>query len=150
MSIPKRIRPISICLFYNNGKILATKAFDEVKKETFYRSIGGGIEFGESGIEAIEREVTEELGVEIENIKELGIFESIFVYNGKQGHEFVMVFDADFKDKNFYNKNEIKVTEGDLVGTAYWLTIEEIINKKVILYPESLPKLLKEKFGGFA
>jgi len=42
----KQIRPIAICAFLRNNRILVAEGFDPVKDETFYRPLGGGIEFG--------------------------------------------------------------------------------------------------------
>jgi len=139
----QKIRPISICIFYHKGRILATEAYDKVKKQYFYRSIGGGIEFQESGSEALIREVREELNTEITNIKLLGVFENIFVYNGKQGHEIVFVYDAKFKDKSFYKKENIPVLEGKIKSNAVWLTINKMPKDKPI-YPDGLIKSIKK------
>ena len=63
--------------------------FDSVKKEIYYRPLGGGIEFGEYGIDAIQREFQEELGVDLNNLKYLFTMENIFTLNGNRGHEIV-------------------------------------------------------------
>ncbi len=42
-----KIRPIALCVFLNNNRILVNEGYDPVKQQTFYRSLGGGIEFGE-------------------------------------------------------------------------------------------------------
>ena len=57
-----RIRPIALCLFRHAGRILVGNAYDAVKQEHYCRPLGGGIEFGERGAEAIVREIREELG----------------------------------------------------------------------------------------
>ena len=42
-----RIRPLAICVFLNNNRILVAEGYDPIKQQTFYRPLGGGIEFGE-------------------------------------------------------------------------------------------------------
>lgn len=50
-------RPLVICLFSNNGRILAAKGTDSVKKNEFYRPLGGMIEFSERSSDALKREI---------------------------------------------------------------------------------------------
>lgn len=43
-----RIRPLAVALVRRaDGAVLAVKCYDKVKREYFYRALGGGIEFGE-------------------------------------------------------------------------------------------------------
>jgi hypothetical protein len=42
-----QIRPLAICVFSQNGKILVCEGYDATTSDTFYRPLGGGIEFGE-------------------------------------------------------------------------------------------------------
>jgi ADP-ribose pyrophosphatase YjhB (NUDIX family) len=72
-----------------------------------YRPPGGHVEFGERAIETIAREVVEELQTEGENYQLLSMLENMFVYGGKQHHEIVFIFTADFKDKSFYEKDNV-------------------------------------------
>ena len=64
-----RIRPLAICLFRHNERILVAEAYDPVKKEAFYRPLGGGIEFGEHSEQTIQRELLEEIGAEVCELK---------------------------------------------------------------------------------
>ena len=131
-------RPLVICLFSNNGRILAAKGTDSVKQNEFYRPLGGMIEFGERSSDALKREILEETNQEITNLKYITTVENIFTYEGKAGHEIVMVYDAEFKDKSLYEKEDIDVTEGDIWCKAYWLNINDCKSGKVILYPEGM------------
>lgn len=137
------IRPLAICVFSRNGKILACFGKDDVKKEEYYRPIGGMIEFGETGEEALIREVMEETSAEIKNLKYLGTLENIFTYLGKPHHEIVMVYDAEFTDEELYDRNEIEINEANTWNKSYWLPIEDCRAGKYILYPEGLPDLLR-------
>ena len=131
-------RPLVICLFSNNGRILAAKGVDSVKQNEFYRPLGGMIEFGERSYEALKREILEETNQEITNLKYITTVENIFTYEGKAGHEIVMVYDAEFKDKSLYEKEDIDVTEGDIWCKAYWLNINDCKSGKMLLYPEGI------------
>ena len=54
-----------------------------IKDETFYRPIGGRIEFGERGAETVAREIREEINAEVANLVYLGALENIFTYESK-------------------------------------------------------------------
>jgi 8-oxo-dGTP pyrophosphatase MutT (NUDIX family) len=139
-----RIRPIAICLFRNGNRILVSEGFDTVKQNYFYRPLGGGIEYGESSKAAVEREIREELGVEIENVQLLDVLENIFIYEGQQGHEIVFVFDAEFADKSLYKLDEIDgfEQEANVRFKAIWKSLNEIERSGGRLVPENLAKLL--------
>ena len=77
-----RIRLIVSAIIKNKNKILVQKGYDNEKDEEFYRLPGGGIEFGETGSVALKREIVEEFGSKISNVKFLGIIENIFNYKG--------------------------------------------------------------------
>lgn len=139
-----RIRPIALCVFRKNDRILVFEGYDSVKGETFYRPLGGGIEFGESGEAAVRREIMEELHSEIEELKHLGYLENIFIHNGRMGHEIIMVYDGVAKESKLYEQAEMKVTEanGEVVR-AMWKSLDEFGEGKFILYPTGLLEMLK-------
>ena len=61
----KEIRPIVLGLAIKDNKILVAEGYDDVKKQTFYRCLGGGIEFLECSKDALKREIQEELNVSL-------------------------------------------------------------------------------------
>jgi 8-oxo-dGTP pyrophosphatase MutT (NUDIX family) len=137
------IRPIAICVFRNNDCILVFEGHDQIKGETYYRPLGGGIEFGESGEAAVRREIMEELHSEIVDLKHLGFLENIFIFNGKPGHEIVTIYDGGLKESGLYDQAVIEVVEanGELVH-AMWKGLDEFGEGKFILYPNGLLALL--------
>lgn len=140
----QKIRPISICLFRNGNRILVCENFDSVKQDYFCRPLGGGIEFGESSRAAMLREIEEEVGLEVENLRLIDVVENIFVCEGGQGHEVVFVYDAEFVDKSLYQQEEISGYEHEVNAhfKAKWFAVEEIQKCKVRLVPEGLVQLL--------
>ncbi len=44
----KEIRPIVLGIARKDNKILVVEGYDKIKDETFYRCLGGGIEFLET------------------------------------------------------------------------------------------------------
>jgi len=140
------IRPLAICIFKNEESILVAEGYDSVKRDYYYRPIGGGIEYGEPGSIAIKREVYEEIEADIINLNYIGTVENIFTYNGDLGHEIVMVYEAEFADRTIYQKQSITGKEDD--GTEFklvWLPISEFSNGKLRLVPEALIDLIPAK-----
>ena len=90
----KRIRPLAICVFRRNDRILVAEGYDSIKKQTFYRPLGGAIEFGERGEDTVRRELKEEINVEVGELHYIGTLENIFIFNGTPGHEIVIVYDG--------------------------------------------------------
>lgn len=138
------IRPIAICVFRNNDRILVFEGYDSIKNETYYRPLGGGIEFGESGEVAIRREIMEELHCEIEELKHLGFLENIFLHNGNAGHEIVMVYDGVLRTRRLYEQAEMEVEEsnGERIRVL-WKNLNEFGEGKSILYPDGLLALIR-------
>lgn len=132
----KEIRPIALGLAIKNNKLLVSEGFDKVKNETFYRCLGGGIEFLEKSEKALKREFLEEINIDITVKDFLGISENIFTYQGKKAHELILFYSIDISDENY--KEEYKVIDDHGETIAKWIDIEEFKNKNKILYPEEV------------
>ena len=132
----KEIRPIALGLAIKNNKLLVSEGFDKVKNETFYRCLGGGIEFLEKSSEALKREFSEEINIDITVKDFLGISENIFTYQGKKAHELILFYSIDISDDNY--QEEYKVIDDHGVTIAKWIDVEEFKNKNKILYPEEV------------
>jgi 8-oxo-dGTP pyrophosphatase MutT (NUDIX family) len=140
-----RIRPIAICILHHAEKILVIKYWDRIKQETFYRPLGGGIEFGETGREAIVRELAEEIGAQVADVRYLFTLENIFTCNGKDGHEIVLVFEGNLVDPGLYTQQAIQVREDNgETFQAIWKPLSDFGTPGDILYPDGLlPRLLE-------
>jgi 8-oxo-dGTP pyrophosphatase MutT (NUDIX family) len=139
-----RIGVIAICLFRRDDRILVVEYFDSVKNTPFYRPLGGAVEFGETTSQALIREIREEIGKEITDLRLLDILEHLFICEGKQGHEIVYVYDARFLDQAVYGKETLTVTEdGGVTLGATWRTLDSF-NEYHRLVPENLISLLKD------
>lgn len=140
------IRPLVICIFSHNGRILTAEGYDPVKHQIFYRPLGGGIEFGEYSHEALIREIREELDTAVTNLRYLATLENIFTFNGQPGHEIIQVYDGQFVDNSLYYCPAIKGREDDGQRfTAFWKSLNDFTGKNAPpLYPDGLLDLLRQ------
>lgn len=136
--VRNQIRPLAVAVVRHKNKILAMEGYDSVKQETFYRLIGGGIEFCEKAEDTVVREFREELGLDIKVTRFLGTSENIFTYEGKPGHEIVLFFEAEFVAREMHDK-EIRTIEKELSeNRIVW--IEPVENLHI--YPEGFRKYI--------
>jgi ribosomal protein S18 acetylase RimI-like enzyme/ADP-ribose pyrophosphatase YjhB (NUDIX family) len=139
------IRALAICLFLHEGRVLVNEAHDPVKGLSFCRPLGGGIEFGETGAQAVVREVREEIGAEVTDVRYVGTLENIFTYLGRPGHEIVLVYDARLVDVSLYQRGVVAGTEsGGQPFVASWRPIGSF-GPKLPLFPDGLVELLRSK-----
>lgn len=126
------IRPIVLGVAVKNGKLLVEEGYDKVKNQTFYRCLGGGIEFLEKSDVALKREFLEEIGADITVNNFLGCSENIFTFEGKNAHELVFVYNIDINDCDYKDEYEIIDNKNHI---AKWIDIDTFKNKNAILYP---------------
>jgi 8-oxo-dGTP pyrophosphatase MutT (NUDIX family) len=121
MQKPSKIYVKAYCVFRHETRILVFEGFDSTDNLLFYRPLGGSVEPGETSVEAIKREILEELREEIENVKLLGVLEEVFTYDGKPGHEVIFIYDAEFVNKAMYEKPSMTAVEGNgEMLKVYW------------------------------
>ena len=136
----KNIKVKSILLVARNEtEIFVFEGYDSVKKDYYYRPIGGTVEFGETSRAALKREVLEETGKEIKINKLVSITENIFTCDGVEGHEIVFVYEGDFLNQEIYKLDECWITEdnGEKLKCK-WIAKENFIQFKLRLVPEDL------------
>jgi len=145
----EKIKVKALGLFQQEDFIFVSKSYDSVKKDYFYRPIGGTVELGEYTLDTLRREILEEMKAEIVNIRLEKIWENIFVCDGIDGHEIVFLYTADFKDIKYYVKKEYTIIEsnGEEVP-ALWVNKEEFLEKRLRLVPEALVEYLKNDSSG--
>lgn len=141
-----QIRPVAICVFRNDNRILVAEVYDPARNGYFYRPLGGGIEFGENSADTICREVLEEvkLRVDRESLKYLGTMENIFEFKGGMGHEIVFVYDGKLQEPSVYEEMLVPGREanGEEIR-AVWKSLDEFENQGLTLYPTGLLQLLR-------
>lgn len=108
-------------VFTKDNKVLVHKC----KRGDHYALPGGRVTADEEAIEALDREIKEEIGEEIENEKLIGIVENFFNFSENKYHEYMWMIKADFKDKSTYLKDVINGIEEK--GINYeWVDIDDL------------------------
>lgn len=141
---PGKIRPLAICVFRRDDRIFAAEGYDAVKNQKFYRPLGGKIEFGEYSPQTIARELDEEIGQAVKDLRYLATLENIFTYNGHAGHEIVLVYDGAFVDEAMYTRDGVEGRDdNELRFVAYWKSLDFFQRGEAPLYPTGLLDLLR-------
>lgn len=138
----EQIRPLALGIVWRSDELLVFEARDRVTGETYYRPLGGGIEFGERGHEALRREFREELGAELASTRYLATTENIFTCNGERGHEIVLLYEATLANRSLYEQETFEVHEETETLTARWMPLHEFQGSGPPLYPDGLLQIL--------
>lgn len=109
--------------------------------ETYYYLPGGGIEFLESGRDALIREIKEELKSEVVGFNLLETVSNIFEISGIKAHEIAQVYNVILKDVSTLKDGQ--PMKADMIeSTQRWIEISELKKGEMNLYPKDLINLL--------
>lgn len=134
-----RIRVKSLAWIEDQGMLFVVKMTDKFKKDDYYRSIGGSVEFGELAIDTVCREVHEELNTTVEITGDPLILENIFTCEGDPGHEIDYFYPCRFVDESYYERKTFTLTEADgSQWDAVWVKLEDCLKGTIRLVPETL------------
>ena len=124
-----------------DGAILVSGDIDE-DGSGYERPLGGHIEVGERAVEAVRRELREEIGEELQNVRLLDVMENVFTLSGSLGHEIVHVFEADLADPSGYEIEE-QVILDDPSGKVRvrWRGVDEDLPR---LVPEGIERFTRD------
>jgi ADP-ribose pyrophosphatase YjhB (NUDIX family) len=116
---------------------------DPTESRVFHRLIGGSVEVGERAVDAVVREVGEELRATFVEPRLLGVLENIYTFGHQPGHEVVFVYAG-------------RLAEGDVVppeGGWYddlgepmwveWRPVGPASGEALPLYPDGAEALLQ-------
>lgn len=117
-----------------------------MKDETFFRLLGGTVEFGERGAEALRRELREELGTDADVSRLVATIENLFTYEDESAHEICLVYECSLRDERLYDLDAWDAHEetasGVVTHPVSWREIDSFGPGRQILYPEHLLDLL--------
>jgi 8-oxo-dGTP pyrophosphatase MutT (NUDIX family) len=142
---PNIIRPIVICVVCDGERIFVSQDVTPDTRETFYRPLGGGVEYAERSADAVVRELREEIGAELADVHCLGTIENVFTYNGAIGHEIVIVYQAQFVEQWLYTHERVDGwdgVDGKQPMLAVWKPLALFAVGHAPLYPDGLFELL--------
>jgi ADP-ribose pyrophosphatase YjhB (NUDIX family) len=108
----------------------------------FHRPLGGHVEFGEYAEHAVRRELLEEIGQSLSEVKLLGVLENIFDWADSRAHEIVFVFGASFEDDSAYEIAEQRILDhaADDGTLVRWRDADAVSPP---LYPDGLADLIR-------
>ena len=139
------IRPIALALIVDDRRLLVAEGTDHVKGERFYRLLGGGIDFAESGAEAVARELLEEIGANVTQVEYVETIENIFVYEGEAGHELCRIYTVTLGDDGIRERDEVHLLDSD--HRAVWMPVDSFLDRSERLYPDGAVELLGRLVG---
>lgn len=141
-----RIRPIVLAVIVHAGRLLVAEFCHPDTGQLFYRPLGGTIEFGETGEQALRRELREELSAEVSEPEFLFVMDNIFTFREIPAHELVLVYRVDFLDPGLAQQGDLLAHEdtGESMP-ARWLPPGHFHPQLRPLYPVGLLEQLQER-----
>lgn len=121
------IRPVSLCLLVHNNKVLLQEIFH--LGAYILRPPGGGIDFGEYAVEAVRREIMEEVGSHISEPQLIRILEHPrkFIHLNDPRHEIIFLYQARLLRDELHDYEEVPLDDNGLPGRAYWFSPEQLL-----------------------
>ena len=135
----RHIRVLALALISRDGELLVERGRDESKGETFYRLPGGGIDFGETGVEALRRELREELEADADEFRYVRTVENIFTYEGEPGHEIIRLYECMLRPPKLYERDQWEVRENAGATNTHefvWMPRADFESGRATLYPD--------------
>ena len=131
---------VAVIFSYDN-KIL----FQKIKGDTYYSLIGGSVKLGEIAVEAISREIKEEVGINIgtEKLYLSRICENFFEYNNIKFHELLFVYIADLDESEFITKCDSMKCLDDENTTMIWVNNNDI--KALDIRPDVVKEIIEDR-----
>ena len=139
-------RPIKVKVFAvlaNDGGThhLVWRGADSVKNSEFHRLLGGHLEFGESTLDGVLREVAEETGTTLEEPRLLGVLENRFVHEDVPGHEIVFVYTGRLADRDVVGPEGGWLSDNDQPIWVEWRPLADD-GIEIPLYPPGVGELI--------
>ncbi len=121
-----------------DGAVLLGIGTDPSTGRQFCRPVGGGIEAGETPEEAARREILEEIGFPVADLRPLGTVDNSFVYGGKPGREITHLFEARWEDPALDARSEFPVAKKSRPRIARWFPTAHLRDGRVPAVPAGL------------
>lgn len=123
----------------HNNKLLVHRNINH----EHYALIGGRVAIGENSVDAVKREIFEELGKEVKVEECISVVENFFPMKGKRYHEILFIHKVEFVNDE---DKLIDYTLDNIEGKEYlkymWLDLEKIEEYNIL--PKVAKEILKE------
>ncbi|WIY60616.1 NUDIX hydrolase [Bacillus arachidis] len=130
-------------ILLHNKRILVQEYQTEI--QTYYRPLGGSIEFGEKSDQTVIREFKEEINAQVEITTYLGCLENIFYVGEEAGHEIIQLYSLHFTDTSLYGSEMIPMQDNERSAYAKWIPITAFLGQEKTLYPNGIIHFLATK-----
>lgn len=140
----RRPRPLAVVHVRRGDDMLVQRGREPDTGEVFHRLLGGGIEPGETAAEAAVRELEEEIGAQLQDVRLLGWLENIFTFGGRPGHEIVAVLAGTITQPELLDRDDLGTIPGS-TSTVHWVPAAEALAGPVPLYPDGLAELITRR-----
>lgn len=124
--VNQRIRPGVKALIVHNGKILVIT--EKTSRGIIHDFPGGGIEYGESIIESLVREVKEEINVDVKPIKPVGAWS--FILDEWNVHILCIGYQCELLGSSELDFTKNSADEN--IFEAHWYTKEELLTQNIL------------------
>lgn len=143
MGKKEEIRVIALAVLRHHDHLFVAEYFHMTTGDPHYRPLGGGVEFYETGEEAVRRELLEEIAVPLTNVRYLHTLEHLYIVEGIRVHQICLMYAATFAD-SARNALDYTVTgqEGKQKFQTMWKPLSMFRNGDAPLYPNGLLDLL--------
>lgn len=121
------------------GKILAL--YEEYVGENLIKFPGGGLEFGESVLECVERELEEELNIKVKNIEHLYTQEDFLVSKFRNNEQLLTIYYV----AEMIDENELLIMD-PCIEKIEWVSLDAEENPFLLPIDKIVFDLLKKKF----
>ena len=137
-SIPAGARPVSrVILLDETNRLFLLHALDPVGKDSWWVTPGGGLERGETFIDAAARELREETGLEVEIGPCVWVRRHAYQWSGRVCDQYERFFVA-----RTTRTDIIPEIEDAYVMRRRWWTIDELASSSEVFAPRRLPQLI--------
>lgn len=133
-----RVVALGIVVRPSDGRVLAMRFDRDARNLVFYRPPGGGVEFGETAIDAVARAMREEVGHPVRVVRLGSVTENIFDAQGQTHHEIIFNWLVDFEEAHLYTQAEFDVVEANGVHfVAHWVDPDLLAAEGIYFFPPS-------------
>ena len=135
-----KAKAFAVIVNEERSHLLVFEEHDSRRDLTFHRLLGGHIEFGERSRDTVVREISEEIGLDLAEPRLIGVLESIFVCEGRPGHEVVFVYEGRVDRLDSIPREGMAMLD-EPQTTVVWRDLRNP-PRDVPLFPEGLAELM--------